>query len=46
MLRFPFLSPIIVDKIRNGELPDVSVTKLMTLTSPLWAEQHKELGIE
>ena len=46
MLRFPFLSPVIVEKIRNGELPDVSVTKLMTLTSPIWAEQHKELGIE
>lgn len=45
MLRFPFLSPVIVEKIRNGELPDVSVTKLMTLTSPLWAEQHKALGI-
>ena len=46
MLRFPFLSPVIVEKIRNGELPEVSVTKLMTLTSPLWSEQHKELGIE
>ena len=23
----------------------VSVTKLMTLTSPLWSEQHKALGI-
>ena len=46
MLRFPFLSPVIVEKIRNGELPEVSVTKLMTLTSPLWEKQHKELGIE
>ena len=46
MLRFPFLSPVIVEKIRNGELPEVSVTKLMTLTSPLWSKQHKELGIE
>lgn len=46
MLRFPFLSPVIVEKIRNGELPEVSVTKLMTLTSPLWLKQHKELGIE
>ena len=46
MLRFPFLSPVIVENIRNGELPEVSVTKLMTLTSPLWAEQQKELGIE
>lgn len=46
MLRFPFLSPVIVEKIRNGELPEVSVTKLMTLTTPLWEKQHKELGIE
>ena len=46
MLRFPFLSPVIIEKIRNGELPEVSVTKLMTLTSPLWEKQHKELGIE
>ncbi len=46
MLRFPFLSPVIVERIRNSELPDVSVTKLMTLTSPLWAEQHKALGID
>ena len=35
----------LVERIRNGELPDVSVTKLMTLTGPLWAEQHKAQGI-
>lgn len=38
MLRFPFLSPVIVEKIRRNEIPDVSVTKLMNLTSPVWAE--------
>ena len=46
MLRFPVLSPVIVEKIRRNEIPDVSVTKLMNLTSPVWAEQHKALGID
>jgi len=46
ILRFPFLSPIVVQKIMDGELPDISVTKLMANPSLLWSEQHRLLGID
>ena len=40
LLRFPFLSPILVSKIVNGELPEASVTKLLEINSPFWADHE------
>lgn len=46
--RTAFLSPIIVEKVVTGKLPAAKVAaladKLSTL--PLWADQHKALGID
>ena len=42
LLRFPFLSPILVSKIVNGELPEASVTKLLEINSPFWADHEIE----
>lgn len=40
VLRFPFLSPVLIERIVNGEIPDASVTKLMAMTSPFWADHE------
>jgi len=46
VLRLPYLSPVIVEKVLSGELADASVRRYRRLASPLWYEQHKALGIE
>ena len=45
-IRLAYLSPFIVEKIVNGELPQFTITDLKRIHSPVWAEQHKALGIE
>lgn len=44
VLRLSSLSPRIVEKVISGEL-NVSVTRLMEITTPIWAEQHRQLGL-
>ena len=46
VIRLGYLSPYIVEKIAAGDLPHVSLETLMKLQTPLWAEQHKALGID
>lgn len=41
ILRFQFLSPKIIEAIRNGSRPDLSVEKLSKVTSVLWEEQER-----
>ena len=45
-LRLPYLSPVIVEKILNGDIPDGSVERFGKLQSPFWFEQHAHLGVE
>lgn len=40
LLRFPYLSPILIHKILVGELPEASVTKLMEINSPFWTDHE------
>lgn len=44
VLRLMTLSPRIVEKVMSGEL-DVSVTKLMEITTPVWSEQYRQVGL-
>lgn len=46
MLRLGYLSPVIVEKMAHGELAHVSIQRLQQIQTPVWAEQHRELGIE
>lgn len=46
MLRLGFLSPIIVEKLVKGELPQVSAQQLQRLQTLIWTEQHKQLDIK
>ncbi len=46
MLRLGYLSPVIVEKMARGELAHVSIQRLQQIQTPVWAEQHRELGIE
>ena len=39
------LSPLIVHQILAGELPEISVDKLLAVKSLLWADQHAALGV-
>lgn len=43
--QLPFLSPDIVEGVMDGRIDKASVTMLMKATSPLWAEQHRQMGI-
>lgn len=43
MLRFPFFSPRIIEAIRTGARPDISVEKLSKVTSVLWEEQERRI---
>lgn len=46
-IRLSYLSPRIVEMILDGTAPEsVTVQKLFALTSLVWAEQHKALGID
>ncbi len=45
-MRIAWMSPVIVHKILAGELPNVSITKLLAIGTPIWAEQHAALGID
>ena len=44
-IHFDFLSPRIVEAIMRGELPEISITQLSAVKSPIWSEQEKALGI-
>ncbi len=46
MLRLGYLSPLIVEKMARGELTHVTIQRLQQIQTPVWAEQHRELGIE
>lgn len=46
MIRLGYLSPLIVEKMAQGELAHVTILRLQQIQSPIWAEQHRELGIE
>ena len=41
VLRLAYLSPIIIDLIVKGELPEASVTKYGTIDTPFWYEQEE-----
>ena len=45
--RTAFLSPIIIEKVITGKIPASKVSALADRLSmmPLWADQHKALGI-
>jgi len=45
VLRLPYLSPEIVEKVLAGELPEASLRRYGKVTSPFWHEQKSELGI-
>lgn len=46
--RSAFLSPAVVEKLVTGHIPVSRFTEIsdQLLANPLWAEQHKLLGIE
>jgi len=46
MIRLGYLSPEIVERMARGELAHVTIQQLQKIQSPVWAEQHRELGIE
>ena len=46
MIRLGYLSPVIVEKMTRGELSQFTIQRLQQIQTPIWAEQHKELGIE
>lgn len=46
MIRLGYLSPAIVERIARGDLTRFSIQRLQQIQTPIWAEQHKELGIE
>jgi hypothetical protein len=46
VIRLGYLSPIIVEKVTTGELAHISVERLQKIQTAIWAEQHKELGLE
>ena len=46
MIRLGYLSPVIVEKMAQGELAHVTIQRLQQIQTPVWAEQHRELGIE
>ncbi len=46
MIRLGYLSPVIVEKMARGELAHVTIQRLQQIQTPVWAEQHRELGIE
>ena len=44
-IRLQFFSPRIVETIMNGSRPDISVEKLSHISTPIWEEQERELGL-
>lgn len=46
VIRLGYLSPEIVEMVANGKLVNVTVEQLQKIQTPIWAEQHKELGLE
>lgn len=45
-MRFPYLSPIIIEKAMNGELEGASFRGFRKIKSPFWHDQHKALGLD
>ena len=46
VIRLGYLSPVIVEKMARGELAHIAIQRLQQIQTPVWAEQHRELGIE
>lgn len=46
MIRLGYLSPEIVERIARGELAHITIQRLQKIQTTIWAEQHRELGIE
>jgi len=46
ILHLPYLSPVIVEKVMNGELTNGSLMRCWSLATLPWYDQHKALGIE
>lgn len=46
VLRLAYLSPRVITAVMLGELPTVSISKLISLDTPLWAEQEQLLGLK
>ena len=46
--RSAFLSPVIVEKVITGQIPAQKVSLLADklISLPLWADQHRLLGID
>jgi len=44
--RLCFLSPMIIEGLATGRFPKLSVTKMVEVSTPIWEDQHKELGID
>lgn len=45
-LNLTYLSPVIVEKIMCGELPEATAERFGRLVMPLWYDQHKAFGID
>lgn len=45
MLRFQFFSPRIIEAIANGSRPDLSIEKLSHISSPIWEDQERQVGL-
>ena len=46
VIRLGYLSPEIVERITHGQLIHMTVDRLQKIQTPIWSEQHRELGIE
>jgi len=46
ILHLPYLSPVIVEKVMNGELTNGSLMRCWSLANLPWYDQHKALGID
>ena len=46
VLRLEYLSPRVIEALMLGELPTASITKLLALDTPIWAEQEQKLGLK
>ena len=46
VIRLGYLSPEIVDLVAHGKLAHIPLERLLKIQTPVWAEQHRELGLE
>lgn len=46
LLHLPYLAPDILQAVVEGTYPgNVSLEKLRSITTPIWSEQHEQLGL-